>query len=158
MSSTRVLIIEFNDRRDTTMKAVVTGFLLAATLTLAGCGVAYQQQRSEILKSASAESFGPPPPADYRSIGEAFFKRLLKDPDSAKFEWVVGPRHEAIQPEFASPHAIPVWVTAVRINSKNSFGGYTGFDPFALAWKNGKIVAYTTENTGGGLGFWQNVQ
>src|SRR6266542_2051361 len=105
MSSTRVLIIEFNDRRDTTMKAVLTGFLLAATLTLAGCGVAYQQQRSEILKSASAESFGPPPPADYRSIG-----------------------------------------------------GYTGFDPFALAWKNGKIVAYTTENTGGGLGFWQNVQ
>jgi hypothetical protein len=52
---------------------------------------------------------------------------------------------------------VPVWITAVRINSKNSFGGYTGSEPFALAWKNGKIVAHTTESTNG-LVFWEDVQ
>jgi hypothetical protein len=127
---------------------------LAAAFSLAGCGVAYQQQRSEILRSASTESFGPPPPADYRATGEAFIKRLLKDPDSARFEWVSEPRHEAIQPAFASPHAMPVWVTGVRVNAKNSFGGYTGAEPFALAWKNGKIIAYTSSSSG----FWEYVR
>jgi len=121
-------------------------------MLFSSCGVAYEQQRAEVLKTASSESFGPPPPADYRSIGEAFIRRVLKDPESAKFEWVGEPKHEAIQPAFASPHATPVWVTGVRVNAKNSFGGYTGFDPFALAWKNGKIVAYTSTETGG---FWQ---
>ena len=140
------------------MKITYPAFALAClALTLTACGVAYQQQRSDILKTASAGSFGPPPPENYRSIGEAFYKRKLKDPDSAKFEWVGSPRHEAIQAGFGSPHAVPVWVTPLRINAKNSFGGYTGFDVFGLAWKNGKIVAYTSELQSG-VGYWQYVQ
>jgi len=122
----------------------------AVAFSLAACGVAYQQERSEILRSARTETFGPPPPADYRDTGEAFIKRLLKDPESARFEWIGEPRHEAIQPAFASPHATPVWVTPVRVNARNSFGGYTGFEPFALAWKNGKIVAYISGEHGFG--------
>ena len=139
------------------MKTILAPLFLATVLTLSACGIAYQQQRSEILKTASAESFGPPPPANYRSMGEAFFKRVLKDPESAKFDWIGEPRHEAIQPGFGSPHAVPVWVTPVRINARNSFGGYTGFDLFGLAWKDGKIVAYTSESQGS-VGFWQYVQ
>ncbi len=95
------------------MKSVISfSLVLLAAFALSGCGVAYQQQRSEILKTVSSESFGPPPPADYRATGEQFIRHLLKDPDSARFEWVGEPRHEAIQPAIASPHARPVWVTA----------------------------------------------
>ncbi len=133
---------------------IISLFSLIIALLLTGCGVAYQQQRSEILKSASTESFGPPPPADYRATGEQFIRHLLKDPDSAKFEWVGEPQHEAIQPAFASPRATPVWVTTVQVNAKNSFGGYTGAEPFVLAWSHGRIVAYTSTSQG----FWQYVR
>lgn len=128
--------------------------LLFVAVGLCGCGVAYEQNRaratstrtrSEILRSASTEAFGPPPPANYRGDGEAFIKRLLKDPENAKFEWVGEPRHDAIQPVFASAHATPVWITDVCVKAKNDFGGFTGFESlFTLAWKNGKIVAYTS--------------
>jgi len=128
--------------------------VLIGVFALSGCGVAYQQQRSEILRTASAEDFGPPPPEDYRARGEDFIRRRLKDPESARFEWVGEPRHEAIQPALASPHARPVWVTVVRVNAKNSFGGYTGASPFVLAWSHGRIVAYTSTETG----YWEYVQ
>jgi len=124
------------------------------TFMLTACGVAYQQERSQVLRSGSTESFGPPPPADYRATGEAFIKRLLKDPESARFEWLGEPRHEAIQPAFASPHAMPVWVTPLHVNAKNSFGGYTGFDLFSLAWRDGRIVAYYSAEHG----FWVYVR
>ena len=128
--------------------------LLFVAVGLCGCGVAYEQNRaratstrtrSEILRSASAEAFGPPPPANYRGDGEAFIKHLLKDPENARFEWVGKPHHEAIQPVFASARATPVWITNVRVKAKNDFGGFTGFESlFTLAWKKGKIVAYTS--------------
>jgi hypothetical protein len=129
--------------------------LLFVAVGLCGCGVAYEQNRSEILRSASTEAFGPPPPANYRADGEALIKRLLKDPENARFEWVGKPRREAIQPVFASAHATPVWITNVRVKAKNDLGGFTGFESlFALAWKNGKIVAYTSST----LGIWEYVQ
>jgi hypothetical protein len=137
-----------------------TAFLFVA-VGLCGCmqprirGVAHEQNRSEILRSASTEAFGPPPPANYRGDGEAFIKHLLKDPENARFEWVGGPRREAIQPVFASVRATPVWITNVRVKRKNDFGGFTGFESlYTLAWKNGKIVAYTS-NT---FGIWSYVQ
>ena len=56
-----------------------------------------------------------------------------------------GPRREAIQPVFASVRATPVWITNVRVKTKNDFGGFTGFESlYTLAWKKGKIVAYTS--------------
>lgn len=138
------------------MKPHITIPIVLVAFSLSGCGVAYQQQRSEILRTASSSDFGPPPPADYRAKGEQFIKHLLKDPGSATFEWVGEPRHEAIQPTFASPKARPVWVTTARVNSKNSFGGYTGATPFVLAWSHGSVVAYLDAEQG--EGFWRYVQ
>ena len=95
--------------------------LLFVAVGLCGCmqprirGVAHEQNRAEILRSASTEAFGPPPPANYRGVGEGFIKHLLKDPENARFEWVGGPRREAIQPVFASVRATPVWITNVRV-------------------------------------------
>ena len=129
--------------------------LLFVAVGLCGCGVAYEQNRSEILRSTSTEAFGPPPPTNYRGDGEAFIKRRLKDPENARLEWVGEPRREAIQPVFASAHATPVWITNVRVKAKNEFGGFTGFESlFTLAWKNGKIVAYTSST----FGIWTYVQ
>jgi hypothetical protein len=138
--------------------------LLFVAVGLCGCGVAHEQNRaratsmrprSEILRSASTEAIGPPPPANYRGVGEAFIRHLLKDPENARFEWVGGPRREAIQPVFASVRATPVWITNVRVKTKNDFGGFTGFESlYTLAWKNGKIVAYTSST----FGIWSYVQ
>src|SRR5947208_7108504 len=99
--------------------------LLFVAVGLCGCGVAYEQNRSEILRSASTEAFGPPPPTNYRGDGEAFIKRRLKDPENARLEWVGEPRREAIQPVFASAHATPVWITNDRCKAKHEFGDFT---------------------------------
>lgn len=62
-------------------------------------------------------------------------KDQLKDPDSAKFKWVkladrINPKH------FVDSYC-------GLVNAKNSYGGYTGFEPFevmAARSENGKFV------------------
>jgi hypothetical protein len=54
--------------------------------------------------------------------GMELVKARLKDPDSAKFKGVYFVRGKAGVP-----------VTCGQVNSRNSFGGYTGFVPFLSA-------------------------
>jgi len=119
--------------------------VVCIALALSSCGIAYQQERTAILTNASTQNFGPPPPANYREVGADLIKRQLKDPLSAQIEWGTTEK-DAIQMGFGSPHAVPVWITRVAVNAKNSFGGYTGATEWQLAWKNGQIVAFTTDD------------
>ena len=51
---------------------------------------------------------------------------------------------------FASPKPLLIWVGEVHVNAKNGFGGYTGFQTYQFAWRDGKIVAHFTQENG----FW----
>ncbi len=138
------------------MKSIVTrtALLLATALTfpLMGCGVMYNSRRAELLASASPADYGPPPPANHQAIEEGMIRARLKDPDSAQFHWADG-RRDIIQQGFASPTPVLVWVTSVGVNAKNGFGGYTGFQPYQFAWKDGRLFAYVFQS-----GFWQYVE
>jgi hypothetical protein len=73
-------------------------------------------------------------------VEKQFVLARLKDPESARFEFAPQKR-DAIPKGFASPTPILVWTSTVRVNAKNSFGGYAGFHTYHFAWQNGRIVA-----------------
>lgn len=122
------------------LKKFVFLAIIATAFSVSGCGIAYQNERDEILKNTTLNDFGTPPPDNWKDIAKAFISNQLKDPESGRFEFGV-PNKDAIQQDFGSPHAMPVWTTTITVNAKNSFGGYTGSQPWSLAWKNGKIIA-----------------
>lgn len=127
--------------------------LLLASL-FSGCGVAYQIKRDELSRTARTEDYGPKPPSNHREITQQLIRRILKDPDSAKFEsWNDG-YTSIIQSGFASPMPMLVWITSVDVNGKNSYGGYTGFNTWHFAWQNGSIVATSTPRAGDSRILW----
>ena len=65
-------------------------------------------------------------PKNYQQLIDAYFVQVLKDPDSRRIEYTVTP--------FGS-------LACGTINAKNSFGGYTGKQPFfAYFGTNGNLV------------------
>ena len=124
---------------------ILTGTMLA--LFLSGCGVAYNAKRSQMLNTATVSDYGSRPPTDHQEFEMQIIRAGLKDPDSAKFEFGDVAR-DAIQSGFMSPTPILIWRTYVRVNAKNSYGGYTGFQPYHFAWRDGKIFAIAYPNVG----------
>jgi hypothetical protein len=105
-----------------------------------GCGVAYSHNQARMLREAADSDFGPPPPDDHNKLEEQSILSTLRDPESARFEF--GPVVKGTIPKgFASPTPILVWITSVRVNAKNGFGGYTGFKKYGFAWRDGVIIA-----------------
>lgn len=75
-----------------------------ALIFLSGCG------QSEADKDAVSD-------AKLKSVGEKYIKARLKDPESAQF-----------QGQFIGIKGVPCG----QVNSKNSFGGYTGFKRYIV--------------------------
>ncbi len=107
---------------------------------LSACGVAYNANRSKLLSTATEADYGPPPPDNHQDIEARAVLATLKDPESARFQFG-GVSRDAIPSGPMSPTAMLVWVTFAQVNAKNSYGGYTGFQPWRFAWTNGRIVA-----------------
>lgn len=107
---------------------------------LLGCGLVYESRRKDMLATAKFEDYGVPPPANHCEIEAQMIRASLKDPGSAQFEWGEVTR-DAIQSGFASPTPILIWRSDVRVNAKNSFGGYVGFAPYHFAWRGEHVIA-----------------
>jgi hypothetical protein len=114
---------------------------LTACIFFNGCGVAAQANAHKLAASSKPSDWGPPPPADYKEQIASFFKNHLKDPESARYDFMP-PMRDVIQKGFASPNVMRAWLTPVKVNAKNSFGGYTGFETYSFAWKDGKMIAF----------------
>ncbi len=112
----------------------------SAVLSLCGCGVVYQSRENQILRNASETGYGPQPLANYQDTEKDIILRSLRDPESARFNFVAL-RGSAIQSHFLGMEPILVWVSEVQVNAKNGYGGYTGFQPYYFAWHNGELVA-----------------
>ncbi len=134
--------------RRTLMALVLAGLCWTVT----GCGLAYTAKRNDLLKTASVEDYGPPPPEDYREIEQRMIEGMLKDPESARYQFEE-PVRNIIPKGFGSVTPILVWTDEVRVNAKNAFGGYTGFSPWLVAWRDGRIIAITPPTSSGGYGF-----
>ena len=81
------------------------------------------------------------------SLGEAWLKDNLLDYDSAKIEIVV-PAYTKNHRPYAYSKKKPdltVEVFCYRVNSKNRFGGYTGWQDYFIIFHEGKMI----ENSAG---------
>lgn len=63
---------------------------------------------------------------------QAFFKKTLKDPDSAQFRNIVVRK---------SSDGKGIFGVCGEINAKNSYGGYVGFRPFYFSGNYGEILS-----------------
>lgn len=72
----------------------------------------------------------PPQPkqAEIDKEVDSYFKRVLKDPESAKKE--CAPPRRAWARQFRDNPAKFGWLVVCDVNSKNSYGGYTGYKPY----------------------------
>ena len=87
------------------------------------------------------------------NIAKSEIQRNLKDAGSAIFEFG--------SCEKRGMHSIPVanipkqygYFLPVRVNAKNSFGGYTGFRNYNILLKNGNVIRKTRQDDEYGLMF-----
>ncbi len=76
-------------------------------------------------------------PSDYKMQIKEWLQNNLKDPDSAKIS-----EPTALRKEVAFQNSQPIfgYTTCMGVNSKNSYGGYTGTQGYWFFFHNGKIV------------------
>lgn len=77
-------------------------------------------------------------PSDFEAIVKQHMRGLLKDPDSAQFEFQGTPRKGGRTSMFGGVKY--GYAICVRINAKNSFGGYVGYRPNLFLIKDGRII------------------
>lgn len=92
------------------MKTILTTILTIA-ISIGSTGVCFADRKTESKDEVRAERF---------------IKAQLKDPDSAKFQF-----HETIV-ETAKGD-----ILLVKVNSKNSFGGFTGWEMWGVIFYGG---------------------
>ncbi len=83
-------------------------------------------------------------PSEYKSLVEGAIRNQLKDPDSAKFTGFSVPRREVMVEQGSFVYG---YSTCVFVNSKNSYGGYTGKELYWAFIRDNKVlrVKNTTE-------------
>lgn len=125
-------------------------FWLIAGLACAGVTACAS---SPTLEQQAAADYGPPlAQADAEAAAKDFLNSRLKDPFSAVYE--CGP----VEKGFVQ--AAPLvgqkmqfgWLMNCAVNSKNSFGAYTGSKPYQFLFRDGRIVNAAGQEclTGGG--------
>lgn len=110
-------------------------WLVLLALFLTACETT--QERKDAFASAD---YGPAPVIDKAEV-ENSLKSGLKDPGSAQFRW--------LEPEKMRWRANAFsewrygWNVKIWVNAKNSYGGYTGEQPYWLTYLDGKLVDVT---------------
>ena len=70
-----------------------------------------------------------------------FFDNYLKDPFSAVYQWGVVQTGWVREAPINGARLIYGYILDVKVNAKNSFGGYIGYTPYQFVFFNGKIKA-----------------
>jgi len=92
--------------------------------------------------------YGPAPDWNrYKELGEKAVRGMLRDPDSAKFDWPNGYKQSGFTP-FLSKRKLG-YTTCGYVNARNSFGGYVGRTVFALVIDNDAVVYVELETPKG---------
>jgi hypothetical protein len=116
--------------------------LLAMCVVLAGCGVAYHQNATNLAQTAKEEDYGPMP-TDHENAVKSFMETVLIDPESARYSNWDGPRRSIIRSTHFGTEPILGWQVDVYINSKNRMGGYVGAKKMGFFFVNNKVYAYS---------------
>lgn len=106
------------------MKTLMVGLLIGALMGAAQAG------------DFTVAQCGPFP-KNYKTLAKTGLNRVLKDPDSAKIRFLASPNPGGA---FVNHVNVPAWLVMAAVNSKNSYGGYTGEHLFQIAIYRGKVL------------------
>lgn len=109
-------------------------FLFVVTLALTACATQVSQE-----KIASAD-YGTPPPANAEQIIKRHFDLKLVDGGSARYRIGAPAKSYLKESPLFGTHETFGYRQCGLVNAKNRMGGYTGYSPFAVFWRNGQIV------------------
>ncbi len=110
------------------MRALILS--LFVVLIVGGCASRPTQQE---MAAADYGSY----PSDYEQVIRNYMQRILKDPESARYEFLNQPQ-KAWTSMGGKKYGYAV---CTYINSKNSFGGYVGNRLNYFLIKNGQVIA-----------------
>lgn len=119
------------------LRFALTGTTLLALAACATMSMPTPEQR------AAADYGAPIAQADAEAAAVAFLATKLKDPDSAKYSWM--PIHQGFIKDgiVYGGNTYYGYELDGYVNSKNSYGGYTGAMPFVFLFQNGNLVKAT---------------
>lgn len=114
-------------------KYLAAGMICCATL-LSGCAGQNPPSPSEI----SSANYGTLP-GDYKEQIKSYLSTRLKDPYSAKYDFIEPYKGYSQDGQWSSTGgAINFgWIIPVYVNAKNSFGGYTGSQKYVFMFSSG---------------------
>ena len=111
------------------MKRICLLFLTAVLLGLLGCAAPTPQE----IASADYGAY----PTNYQEVIKSYLGAILKDPSSAEYNFLAPPKTGWTTYGGGKKFG---YVVCAKINSKNSFGGYVGFQPYYFMIKNGSVI------------------
>lgn len=109
--------------------ALLSILLAAIGLTMGGCLTSDR---------AAAGDFGPAP-TNSQELAKAWLDANLKDSESARIKYGELVKCAIMDGLIYGGGVRRGWVQMVECNSKNSFGGYTGWQQYALFIDGGRI-------------------
>jgi hypothetical protein len=116
---------------------------VAGLMAITGCAVA-----PSAVDIVNADFGSPMSQSECERIAKEQILPMLKDPGSAQMSFG--------RCEKRSLYSIPIagvpiqhgYFTVANVNSKNSFGGYTGAQPWEVLMKNGRAIRRTYPTDG----------
>ena len=113
-------------------------------LLLTGCAT-MNVPTPEQEASADYGSF----PGNYKEVIQEHMQRALKDPDSTIYSYWRGPSKGYVADNIRAHYGYKV---CAEINSKNSYGGYTGSQPYYFVIYNYRVIKADGGHQPGSLG------
>ena len=126
------------------MKIILKIAILATMFLIVGCMSTPKQGFSSTLHYGEE-------PKNLEEVTKQHFYYILKDPLSAVYELDPSAAKVYSYNPF-SPENTDLanwgWLITGRLNSKNSFGAYTGWSKFYLIYRDGKVFEYEIQGDG----------
>lgn len=93
---------------------------------------------------------------DYKGEIERLIPQMLRDPESARFDYREPPYIMVCKKRtWDNTEPVEVWFVNVFVNGRNAYGGYAGFTPYSVAFVPGPspddpTMLYAYEGANGG--------
>lgn len=110
---------------------------IASLALLAGCATT---PPADVLATADYGNY----PSEFKEVIKAYTAGILKDPDSAKYEFLNYP----VRGYWGLGGPKYGYVVCANINAKNGFGGYTGSKVSYFMIRNGVVIDASISSDG----------
>ncbi|HDS0941049.1 TPA: hypothetical protein QDZ12_004349 [Pseudomonas putida] len=117
------------------LKTIHRAFIAFAVAVIAGCASAPTPEQI-----ASADYGTPIDQSQAEARVKEYFDGVLKDPDSAKYKFSPIQKSHIVSSAWEGRQLYAGYVMTVKVNAKNSYGGYTGNEDYVFLFHNGSLT------------------